>query len=114
MMQRWAKFGFKGPSRTHLGITPYLAYWLAQAGFHDVRYSIHTVDISAYNHAMHLAFCEQAMIFMQMIQPLLLFRTKVIEEGAYAELKQEIERQMADLRFCGIVFGVTCSGTKPQ
>jgi hypothetical protein len=53
-------------------------------------------------------------LILQAIQPLLLFKAKVIEEGAYAELMKDAEVQMGDPRFCGIVFGVTCLGTRPQ
>jgi ubiquinone/menaquinone biosynthesis C-methylase UbiE len=114
MRQRRAQPGIKEGPRMHLGITPYLAYWLAQAGFRDVRYSAHAIDISASNRAMHGAFCEHALLFLQAIQPLLLFKAKVIEEGAYAELMKDAEVQMGDLRFCGIIFGVTCLGTRHQ
>jgi ubiquinone/menaquinone biosynthesis C-methylase UbiE len=113
MMQRRASLGIKEGPRTHLGIAPYLAYWLASAGFRDVRYAAHAIDIGAYHRVMHSAFCEQAMIFMQEIQPFL-FGAKVINDSAYAALLSQAAQEMADLRFCGIVFGVTCSGIKPQ
>ncbi|HLI90595.1 MAG TPA: hypothetical protein VKV37_18040, partial [Ktedonobacteraceae bacterium] len=37
-----------------------------------------------------------------------------IKEGPRAALLSQAEQEMADLRFCGIIFSVTCSGTKPQ
>jgi hypothetical protein len=51
MRQRRAQPGIKEGPPMHPGMTPYLAYWLAQAGFRDVRYFAHALDISAYKRA---------------------------------------------------------------
>lgn len=105
------RLGLPEPERGQLAITPMLHYWLAEAGFTEVREEVHTIDLSSYARANGVFF-EQMPLFLRNIKPFLTI-TSTIDERGFDRLADTAMREIAAEDFCARLYALSVSASKP-
>jgi ubiquinone/menaquinone biosynthesis C-methylase UbiE len=97
----------------HVGINPVLKRLLRDAGFQDVKYQGHVIDISA-GSADFEGFFRHFVYVFQLAKPFLLSVEGLTTEQEYEGVYQQMQAEMLASNFCGLWTYVTAWGEKPH
>jgi ubiquinone/menaquinone biosynthesis C-methylase UbiE len=97
----------------HVGINPVLKRLLRDAGFQDVNYQGHVMDISAGTVDFE-GFFRHFVYAIELVKPFMLKIEGLTTEQEYDRLYQHMQAEMLASDFCGLWTYVTAWGEKPQ
>lgn len=97
----------------HVGITPVLQRLLRDAGFQNVNYHGHFMDISAGTPDFE-GFWRNYVYVFELVKPFMLKVEGLTTEQEYDRLYQEMQAEMLASDFCGLWTYVTAWGEKPR
>ncbi len=100
------------PSGNLLGITPMLRSLLRDAGCSNIQHKAHAIDYS-FGEEVHQAFCKDFALAFRLMQPFLL-SSGVAMQGELDQNQEQLEWDMMQEDFCGMMFLLTAWGQKPQ
>ena len=100
------------PSGNIFGITPMLRPLLRDAGCSSIHHMAHAIDYS-FGEEVHQAFCKDIVLGTRSMQPFLLSRGVATQEEM-DQIQQQLEWDMMQEDFRGIMFILTAWGQKPQ
>lgn len=100
------------PEGRHLGITPMLGRFLRDAGFQNIEYKPHAIDLSAGTKAREGWF-QNIMAFLHEIQPFLIGLGLATQEEL-DKLYQQALTEITSDDFCAVAYFLTVWGTKPS
>ncbi len=100
------------PSGNLPGITPVLRSLLREAGCVDIRHMAHAIDYS-FGQEVHQAFCTDCALTSRFAQPFLLSRGVATQEEI-DRMQQQLEWDMRQENFRGMMFLLTAWGHRPQ
>ncbi len=100
------------PSGNLGGITPMLRSLLREAGCVDIQYKAHAIDCS-FGEEVHQAFCKDFFLGYRLAQPFVI-RGGVATQEELDHLQQQLEWDMMQQDFRGMMFLLSAWGHKPQ
>jgi ubiquinone/menaquinone biosynthesis C-methylase UbiE len=100
------------PSGNLIGITPMLRSLLREAGCVDIRHLAHAIDYS-FGEEVHQALCQDCALGSRLMQPFLVSRGVVTQEEI-DRIQQQLEWDMRQEDFRGMMFLLSAWGHKPQ
>ncbi len=100
------------PSGNLYGMTPMLQSLLREAGCTNSHHMTHAIDYS-FGEEVHQAICKDLVLAYRLVQPFII-RRGVATQEELDHLQRQLEWDMMQEDFRGIVFFLTAWGQKPQ